>query len=84
MVTTKQTIISWLLLIVLTLISVYVGKFLDNNVAFITSVLFIVFLKGQQITDIFMELREAPKMWRILLMGYVFIIPGVICAIYLL
>mgnify|MGYP000249858988 CR=1 FL=1 len=84
MVTTKQTIISWLLLIVLTLISVYAGKVLENNVAFITSVLFIVFIKGQQITDIFMELREAPIMWRILLMGYVFIIPGVICAIYLL
>jgi len=84
MVTTKQTIISWLLLVILTLLSVYVGKVLENNVAFIMSVLFIVFLKGQQITDIFMELREAPRMWRMLLMGYVFIIPGVICAIYLL
>ena len=84
MITTKQTIVSWLFLITLTLISVYAGKVLNNNVVFIASVLFIVFIKGQQITDIFMELREAPKMWRFILLGYVFIIPGVICAIYLL
>jgi len=84
MVTTKQAIISWLFLIILTLASVYAGKVLDNNVMFITAVLLIVFLKGQQITDIFMELRNAPRMWRLLLLGYVFIIPGAICAIYLL
>lgn len=84
MITTKQTIISWLLLIILTLASVYAGKIIDNNVVFIATVLLIVFLKGQQITDIFMELREAPRMWRLLLLGYVFVVPGVICAIYLL
>lgn len=84
MITTKQTIISWLLLIIFTVISVYIGKVLESNLLFIGSVLFIVFLKGQQITDIFMELREAPRMWRLLLLGYVFIIPAVICAIYLL
>jgi len=74
---------SWLFLIILTLLSVYAGKVLDNNVMFITTVLIIVFLKGQQITDIFMELRDAPRMWRFLLLGYVFIIQGAICAIYL-
>ena len=84
MITIKQTIISWLFLIILTLASVFVGKVLDNNVIFITSVLLIVFLKGQQITDIFMELKDAPRMWRLLLLGYVFIIPSVICVIYLL
>lgn len=84
MITLKQTIVSWLLLIALTLVSVFAGKVFDNNVIFICSVLLIVFLKGQQITDIFLELREAPKMWRMLLLSYVFIIPSIICVIYLL
>ena len=84
MITLKQTIVSWALLILLTLASVYAGKVIENYTLFIVSTLLIVFLKGQQITDIFMELREAPKMWRLLLLSYVFIIPAVICAIYLL
>jgi len=84
MITVKQTIISWVLLISLTLASVYADQVMENNVLFIMSVLLIVFLKGQQITDIFMELREAPKMWRMLLLSYVLIIPVVICTIYLL
>ncbi len=84
MITLKQTIISWLLLISLTLASVYAGQVIENNVLFVVSILLIVFLKGQQITDIFMELREAPKMWRMLLLSYVLIIPTIICTIYLL
>jgi len=84
MITLKQTIISWCLLILLTLVSAYVGQVIENNVLFIVSVLLIVFLKGQQVTDIFMELREAPKMWRMLLLSYVFIVPTIICVIYLL
>jgi hypothetical protein len=84
MITLKQTMISWVLLISLTLASVYAGQVIENNVLFIVCVLLIVFLKGQQITDIFMELREAPKMWRMLLLSYVFIIPTIICVIYLL
>ncbi len=83
MITLKQTIVSWILLIALTLVSVYIGKVFDNKAIFISSVLLIVFLKGQQITDIFMELRDAPRMWRLLLLSYVFIIPAAICVIYL-
>lgn len=84
MITLKQTIISWLLLIILTFSSVYIGQVINPPEYLIAFVLLIVFLKGQQITDVFMELRTAPKMWRILLLGYVFIIPAVICVIYLL
>ena len=84
MISVKQAMMSWLLLIALTLASVFVGKVFENKVIFITIVLFIVFLKGQQITDIFMELREAPKMWRLLLLSYVLLVPAIICAIYLI
>jgi cytochrome c oxidase subunit IV len=55
----------------------------SSHAVFIFLVLLIIFLKGQQIIDIFMELKHAPKRWRALLMSYVIIIPIVICTIYL-
>jgi len=83
LITSKHAVLSWLWLMVLTLISVYVGVILENQSLFIFTVLLIVFLKGQQITDIFMELKHAPGRWRWLLLSYVIIIPAVITAIYL-
>ncbi|MEW6990031.1 cytochrome C oxidase subunit IV family protein [Colwelliaceae bacterium 6441] len=80
----KQIIISWLSLIALTLLSIYVGDFFDNHNIFILLVLFIVFLKGQQIVDIFMELKTAPSMWRLLLISYVLLIPAIISIIYII
>jgi len=82
--TTKNNTLSWLYLLALTLLSVYVGEFTTNKSLFIASVLFIVFLKGQQIIDVFMELSQAPKLWRRLLLGYVIILPIIIVMIYLL
>lgn len=84
MITEKQIIMSWFVLIALTLISVFVSGLVDSKALFLFIVLLIVFIKGYQITDIFMELRNAPRMWRITLLSYVFIIPAVICAIYIL
>lgn len=84
----KKSTLSWLWLLVLTVISTYVGQFLelftlDKNL-FIIIVLFIVYLKGQQIIDIFMELKQAPKLWRRLLLSYVVLVPSIIGLIYLL
>jgi cytochrome c oxidase subunit IV len=80
----KKNIISWLSLMILTVISTYIDLFVENNIFFIISVLFIVFLKGQQIIDVFMELAQAPKLWRSLLLGYVTVLPFIIGCIYLL
>lgn len=86
--TNKKNTLSWLWLLALTIISVYVGAFLElftaQNSLFIAVVLFIVFLKGQQIIDIFMELKHAPKLWRRLLLGYVTLLPIIIGIIYLI
>ncbi len=83
----KTNTLSWLWLLLLTLISVYVGAFLElfntQKSLFIAVVLFIVFLKGQQIIDVFMELKHAPKLWRRLLLGYVILLPIIIGIIYL-
>ncbi len=81
---TKSAIVSWLWLIILTFISVYMALFIESKPLFIISALAIVFLKGQQIIDIFMELNQAPKFWRMLLLSYVVLIPTIIGFIYLL
>jgi cytochrome c oxidase subunit IV len=84
----KKNILSWLWLIVLTVLSTYVSLFIDllnvQKSLFIITVLFIVFLKGQQIIDVFMELKHAPKFWRGLLLAYVILLPMIIGLIYLL
>ena len=80
----KQSFYSWLWLMALTVISVLVGAIIDNQSLFILVVLFIVFLKGQQIVDVFMELRHAPRIWRQVMLGYVVIVPAIISVIYLL
>jgi cytochrome c oxidase subunit IV len=83
----RKNTLSWLWLLVLTVISTYVDQviyfFNGQKSLFIIIVLFIVFLKGQQIIDIFMELDQAPKLWRRLLLGYVILLPIIIGFIYL-
>lgn len=83
-ISTRQTVLSWFALILLTVISVYIGVVVKNYSLFIFTVLMIVFLKGQQITDVFMELRGAPLKWRLLLLSYVILIPLIISLIYIL
>ncbi|WP_286266861.1 cytochrome C oxidase subunit IV family protein [Thalassotalea atypica] len=84
MLTTTKISLSWSWLIILTLVSVGLGRFLEEPAIFVLSVLFIVFLKGQQIVDKFMELEHAPRIWRVAFLCYVFILPGVISLIYIL
>jgi cytochrome c oxidase subunit IV len=83
----KKNTLSWLWLLALTILSVYVGTIFElfnaQKSLFIGVVLFIVFLKGQQIIDVFMELKHAPKLWRRLLLGYVIVLPIIIGIIYL-
>lgn len=82
-ITKKQTIISWIILLSLTGLSVFLGTLDLNKMLLIPLVLLTVLIKGQQIIDVFMELAHAPKKWRRLLLSYVVIIPTVIVAIYL-
>jgi len=80
----NKNTLSWLWLMILTIISSFIGLVINNKALLIGAVLFIVFLKGQQIIDIFMELAQAPKFWRRLLLGYVTVLPIIICLIYVL
>ncbi len=84
----KKNTFSWLWLLLLTVVSTYIDVlfafFTEQKSLFILVVLFIVFLKGQQIIDIFMELKHAPSLWRRLLLAYVVLLPIIIGFIYLL
>lgn len=83
---TSQIAISWVLLILLTLASVAVGYYFQNptfnSVLFIAIVMLIIALKGQQIIDVFMELKHAPTIWRNIMLAYVIVIPMIITLIY--
>jgi len=82
MISRKQSIMSWWILILLTFVSVFIGEVLQTKFLFLSTVLAIVLVKGQQIVDVFMELSCAPKKWRLLLLSYVLLIPLVILIIY--
>ncbi len=79
----NHAISSWLLLIVLTIASIYLTNLIDNRSLYIISALIIVVVKGQQIVDVFMELDKAPRLWRLLLLSYIVLIPLIIAIIYL-
>jgi cytochrome c oxidase subunit IV len=78
---------SWGWLIILTLASVAIGYYFQsssvNSFIFIGLVMLIVALKGQQIIDVFMELKHAPRFWRNIMLAYVIVIPLIITIIYL-
>lgn len=81
--TVNHAIRSWLLLIILTIASIFLTNFIDNRSLYVVSALIIVVVKGQQIVDVFMELNKAPRFWRLLLLSYIVLIPLIIAIIYL-
>lgn len=74
---------SWLLLIALSVIAIYLPEFVDHRSFYTIAALVIVVIKGQQIVDIFMELKNAPKFWRLLFLSYITLLPLIISVIYL-
>ncbi|SFC01299.1 cytochrome C oxidase subunit IV family protein [Pseudoalteromonas denitrificans] len=85
--TKMNATISLIVLMSLTLTSVFIGFFMSdgillNNGLEIWLILITIIIKGQQIVDIFMELKCAPRLWRALLLSYVIIIPIIIGLIY--
>ncbi len=61
---------TWILLIVLTLTSAALGSLHIPKALLVFLVLLTVLIKNQQIIDIFMELKSAPKLWRGLMQFY--------------
>ncbi|KAB2925549.1 MAG: cytochrome C oxidase subunit IV family protein [Dechloromonas sp.] len=73
---------AWLVLVVATLITWYLGEVGAAGTAAIVAMLVIAFIKGRLVILDFMELRAAPRLWRTLLEGWLIVVGGLILLAY--
>lgn len=80
---TKLTVI-WIILIALTLSTAMIGYFQLSGYTIVGIILLTVVIKGQLIIDHYMGLRNVRGFWRLSMLGFVFVISGIIFTGYLL
>lgn len=73
---------AWLVLTVATAITWYLGEVGAAGTAAIVAMLVIAFVKGRLVILDFMELREAPGLWRFLLEGWLIVVGSLILLAY--
>ena len=73
---------AWLVLVVATAITWYLGEVGAAGTWSIVAMLLIAFVKGRLVILDFMELRTAPKLWRILLEGWLILVSSLILLAY--
>lgn len=73
---------AWIVLLVATAITWYLGEVGAAGTASIVAMLLIAFVKGRLVILDFMELREAPRLWRILLEGWLILVSALILLAY--
>ena len=73
---------AWLVLMAATVVTWYLGEVGAAGTSAIIAMLLIAFIKGRLVILDFMELREAPKLWRILLEGWLILVSGLILMAY--
>ena len=73
---------AWLILIIATLATWYLGEVGATGTASIVAMLMIAFIKGRLVILDFMELRDAPRMWRVLLEGWLIVVSSLILLAY--
>ena len=73
---------AWLVLLTATAITWYLGEVCAAGTAAIVAMLAIAFVKGRLVILDFMELREAPRLWRILLEGWLILVSSLILIAY--
>ncbi|OMH25750.1 cytochrome C oxidase subunit IV family protein [Motiliproteus sp. MSK22-1] len=78
----KVSTILWLLMLALTCASAYFAEQPSLTMNLVMAVLLITAIKAAMIVDYFMNLRGAPRFWRILLMTYVPAVSLVITATF--
>lgn len=72
-------VLTLLFLLALTTLSVFIPQ--KSAWPFEAIIFFIVFLKAWLIANEFMELRQAPRFWRYLILSYIVIIPALLTLI---
>ncbi len=80
----KYLTIIWIILITITITTALIGFFELSGVYVVAFVLVSVFIKGQLIIDYYMGLKHVRAYWRLAMLGFVVVIPGVIFAGYLI
>ena len=73
---------AWLVLVVATFITWYLGEVGAAGTAAIVAMLVIAFIKGRLVILDFMELRAAPRLWRVLLEGWLIVVGSLILLAY--
>ena len=73
---------AWLVLMVATVITWDLGEVGAAGTSAIVAMLLIAFIKGRLVILDFMELREAPRMWRVLLEGWLILVSSLILLAY--
>jgi caa(3)-type oxidase subunit IV len=73
---------AWLVLVIATSITWYLGEVGAAGTAAIIAMLAIAFIKGRLVILDFMELRDAPLMWRVLLEGWLILVSSLILLAY--
>lgn len=73
---------AWLVLIIATGVTWYLGEVGAAGTAAIVAMLVIAFIKGRLVILDFMELRGAPRLWRTLLEGWLIVVGSLILLAY--
>ncbi len=73
---------AWLILLIATGITWYLGEVGAAGTLAIVAMLAIAFVKGRLVILDFMELRDAPLMWRLLLEGWLILVSSLILLAY--
>ena len=73
---------AWLILLVATGVTWYLGEVGAAGTLAIVAMLAIAFVKGRLVILDFMELREAPRLWRALLEGWLILVASLILLAY--
>ncbi len=73
---------AWLILMVATGITWYLGEVGAAGTLSIVAMLVIAFVKGRLVILDFMELRHAPALWRALLEGWLILVSSLILLAY--
>jgi len=73
---------AWVVLVIATITTWYLGEVGAAGTFAIVAMLLIAFVKGRLVILDFMELREAPTLWRALLEGWLIFVSSMILLAY--
>ena len=80
----KKLTIIWVILIALTLSTAYIGYLELSGLYIVAFILLTVTVKGQLIIDHYIGLKNVRGFWRLAMLGFVYVIPGIILTGYYL